>query len=416
MAKLSLNGICKSFGKTAILKDISLDIEDGEFVSLVGQSGCGKSTLLRVIAGLETPDSGEIRIDGARVNDAAPKHRNIAMVFQDYALYPHMSVAENMGMPLIMARLPLHARLPLLRHLAPAHARERPGIQRDVAEVARKLRIEHLLDRRPAQLSGGQRQRVALGRALVRDPKIFLMDEPLSNLDAKLRVQVRREISELHASSGLTFVYVTHDQVEAMTMSSRVALMQGGSILQMGAPNTLYGNPDTVDVARFIGSPEINILPGTLEDGVVRCGEIVLPIAPAAGGGLRSGAVQVGVRPEHMVLETVPELAYPARAGRGLSLTFRKQTIEDLGGEVLVHGRLDGHPEHDVRIRAQKSEAYGCGGSLSEARDWEVRVNPAHILLFDAGGMRLRAEPVLADDHAEPAALQGGLRKKLDLV
>ncbi|MBI1291470.1 ATP-binding cassette domain-containing protein [bacterium] len=416
MAKLSLNKIGKSFGKTVVLKDISLDIEDGEFVSLVGQSGCGKSTLLRIIAGLEAPDSGDILIDGVRVNDTAPKHRNIAMVFQDYALYPHMSVAENMAMPLIMARLPLHARLPLARRLSPAHRRHKPGIQRDVAEVARKLHIEHLLDRRPAQLSGGQRQRVALGRALVRDPKIFLMDEPLSNLDAKLRMQVRREICELHASSGLTFVYVTHDQIEAMTMSDRVALMHGGSILQIGAPNALYSDPDNVDVARFIGSPEINILPGVIENGALRAGDISVPVRLAPGCKIRSGAVQIGLRPEHLVLEKVPELAYPARIGTGIPLAFRKHTIEDLGAEVLVHGRLAGHPDHEVRIRAQKSDAYGAGGTLASAKDWEVRINPAHILLFDATGSRLPTEPANSDREAEPAAMRRGLRQQAGLA
>ncbi|MGB0904518.1 MAG: ABC transporter ATP-binding protein, partial [Mangrovicoccus sp.] len=207
MAQLQLKNIKKSFGDTPVLHDISLDIADGEFLSLVGQSGCGKSTLLRIIAGLETPDSGDILLDGNSVAESAPKDRNIAMVFQDYALYPHMSVGENMAMPLVMARLPLYARLPGMRRLTPIGRKTQPEIRAEIEKVAIQLRIDHLLDRKPAQLSGGQRQRVALGRALVRNPQVFLMDEPLSNLDAKLRVKVRTEISDLHASSGLTFVY-----------------------------------------------------------------------------------------------------------------------------------------------------------------------------------------------------------------
>tara|TARA_R110002020_G_scaffold109430_16_gene253158 strand:+ start:25744 stop:26991 length:1248 start_codon:yes stop_codon:yes gene_type:complete len=402
MATLSLKNISKSYGQTQVLKDISLDIEDGEFVSLVGQSGCGKSTLLRILAGLEAQDSGDVSIGGVPVNDTAPKDRNIAMVFQDYALYPHMSVAENMAMPLIMARLPMHARLPLLRHLAPAHGKHRPGIDRDVAAVAKKLRIDHLLDRRPAQLSGGQRQRVALGRALVRDPKIFLMDEPLSNLDAKLRVQVRREITELHASSGLTFVYVTHDQIEAMTMSSRVALMQNGSLLQVDKPNALYANPASVDVARFIGSPEINILAGTSVGGAVHLGGLSMQVSLAPAGSALTGPVQIGIRPENIVLKDTPELAYPVENGPSISISFERQAIEDLGSEVLVHGRLSVQPDLDIRIRAQKSSDYGSG-LLSRRQSFEVRVNPAHLLLFDANGARLAANPLRRADTPMPA-------------
>ncbi|MBC7282223.1 ABC transporter ATP-binding protein [Hoeflea sp.] len=402
MATLSLKNISKSYGQTQVLKDISLDIEDGEFVSLVGQSGCGKSTLLRILAGLEAQDSGDVFIGGVPVNDTAPKHRNIAMVFQDYALYPHMSVAENMAMPLIMARLPLHARLPLVRHLAPAHSRHRPGIDRDVAAVAKKLRIDHLLERRPAQLSGGQRQRVALGRALVRDPKIFLMDEPLSNLDAKLRVQVRREITELHASSGLTFVYVTHDQIEAMTMSSRVALMQNGSLLQVDRPNALYANPASIDVARFIGSPEINILAGTSKGGAVHLGGLAMQLSLAPAGGVPSGLVQIGIRPENIVLKDAPELAYPADNGPGISMGFHRHLVEDLGSEVLIHGRLSVQPDLDIRIRAQKSNGYG-GGFLSHRQSFEIEINPANILLFDANGSRLSASPTRRMDTLMPA-------------
>ena len=307
MARLDLSNINKSFGETPVLHDISLNVADGEFVSLVGQSGCGKSTLLRIIAGLESPDSGDILIDGVSVRDSAPKDRNIAMVFQDYALYPHMSVGENMAMPLVMARLPLYARLPGMRSVLPVGRRTQPEIRGEVEKVARQLRIDHLLDRKPAQLSGGQRQRVALGRALVRNPQVFLMDEPLSNLDAKLRVQVRTEITELHASSGLTFVYVTHDQVEAMTMSDRVALLQAGHLLQVGAPNALYSNPASLDVARFIGSPEINIAAGERENTGVRLGQALLPVMVAG-----KGPVQIGIRPETLSVAEAPELISPS--------------------------------------------------------------------------------------------------------
>jgi len=384
MAHLSLKQIEKSFGDTDVLKGVSLDIEDGEFISLVGQSGCGKSTLLRIIAGLETQDAGDILIDGKPVNDTAPKHRNIAMVFQDYALYPHMTVAENIAMPLIMTRLPMHARLPLIRHLAPSHRRQKPEIDAHVASVAKQLHIDHLLTRRPAQLSGGQRQRVALGRALVRNPQIFLMDEPLSNLDAKLRVKVRREITELHASSGLTFVYVTHDQVEAMTMSDRVAMMQNGRLLQVGTPNALYADPATMDVARFIGSPEINMLDATIRDGALLFGDNRLPIDLH-----NTGKVHVGIRPEMLMIRNMPDLAYAEAHVNGITTRFETATVEDLGPEVLIHGRLTSQPDTDIRIRAQKSASYGTGARLAHNRHLDVIIDPSRLFLFDEGGKRL---------------------------
>ena len=386
MAQLELKNIKKSFGETPVLHDISLDVAHGEFVSLVGQSGCGKSTLLRIIAGLETPDSGDILIDGASVTNSAPKDRNIAMVFQDYALYPHMSVGENMAMPLMMARLPLHARLPGMRSITPAGRRAQPEIRAEVAKVAAQLHIDHLLDRRPAQLSGGQRQRVALGRALVRNPQVFLMDEPLSNLDAKLRVQVRAEITELHASSGLTFVYVTHDQVEAMTMSDRVALMQSGHLLQVGAPNTLYSDPAILDVARFIGSPEINIAAGERVAGRVRLGDVTLPITVDG-----QGPVQIGIRPETISLPGVAGLA-TAHPGQGPSLPLNKRMVEDLGPEVLIHGHFAHAPDAPVRIRAQKSDSYGTDDALVRAESLTVTLNPQQLLFFDAHGQRLTAK------------------------
>lgn len=389
MSRLTLKNISKSFGNAKVLNGISLDVEDGEFLSLVGQSGCGKSTLLRIISGLEAPGSGEVLIDGKVVTDLAPKQRNIAMVFQDYALYPHMSVAENMAMPLIMAQLPLHARLPMVRRFAPAARRVKPSIDAQIEAVAKQLRIDHLLARRPAQLSGGQRQRVALGRALVRNPGIFLMDEPLSNLDAKLRVQVRREISQLHASSGMTFVYVTHDQTEAMTMSDRVALMQGGDILQIAAPNTLYSDPVSVDVARFIGSPQITILPVQSHATGLHIGDSYLGLhldgcAPD---------LQIGLRPETVsVIGMAGLISKPQRAG-GIVLTFQKHMVEDLGPEVLIHGRLEAEPEIDLRIRAQKGVGYGQTDQLAKTQHLNVSIDPSQLLFFDTGGRRLHLLP-----------------------
>src|SRR5262245_31446782 len=230
MAGLSLRAICKAFGDVPVLNSIDLDIADGEFLTLVGPSGCGKSTLLRIIAGLEAQDRGSVSIGGAAVDHLRPHERRVAMVFQNYALYPHMSVFDNMALPLTMTRLNLLERLPLLRHLSMRRRRVMEEIARDVQAVAEQLRIAKYFNRRPAQLSGGQRQRVALGRAMVRHPEAFLMDEPLSNLDAKLRVHMRGELTELHARLGATMIYVTHDQIEAMTMSDRLAVMDQGDI------------------------------------------------------------------------------------------------------------------------------------------------------------------------------------------
>ncbi|MEM6441340.1 MAG: ABC transporter ATP-binding protein, partial [Pseudomonadota bacterium] len=240
MAEVRLRDVGKTFGEVDVLKSVSLDVRDGEFLTLIGASGCGKSTLLRVIAGLEAQTGGSVAIGGRPVDQLRPKDRGIAMVFQTYALYPHMTVAQNMATPLEIDRLWLAERLPLTRHLSLRRRQLREEILADVRRTAEQLKIEPLLDRRPSQLSGGQRQRVALGRAMVRQPDVFLMDEPLSNLDASLRVHMRRELAALHAELGATFIYVTHDQVEAMTMSDRVALMEAGEVLQVGPPDELY--------------------------------------------------------------------------------------------------------------------------------------------------------------------------------
>ncbi|MBU6271704.1 MAG: ABC transporter ATP-binding protein, partial [Betaproteobacteria bacterium] len=252
MASLSLRHINKRYGATRVLDGIDLDIRDGEFLTLVGPSGCGKSTLLRIIAGLDQADAGEVCIDGVSVDALAPKARDVAMVFQSYALYPYMSVAQNMALPLTMRRLSALQRLPVLGRWVPGSASARRQIDAEVAEVAGALGLSGLLARRPAQLSGGQRQRVALGRAMVRHPKVFLMDEPLSNLDAKLRVETRAEIADLHRRLATTFVYVTHDQVEAMTMGHRVAVLKDGLLQQVDTPRALYDTPVNRFVATFI--------------------------------------------------------------------------------------------------------------------------------------------------------------------
>jgi multiple sugar transport system ATP-binding protein len=289
MASVELRSIGKTFGETPVLNGIDLDVADGEFLTLVGASGCGKSTLIRIIAGLEPQSSGSVLIGGAPVDHLRPHERHVAMVFQSYALYPHMRVFANMALPLMMSRFNLFERLPLLRLLSMRRRRVMTEISREVHAVARQLQIDGLLDRRPSQLSGGQRQRVALGRAMVRQPAAFLMDEPLSNLDAKLRVHMRTELAELHARLGATFIYVTHDQVEAMTMSDRVAMMDNGTILQLGRPDELYTRPANIKVAQFIGTPAINLLPAKINvSGCVELfgGELPLRVRRQPGSGI----------------------------------------------------------------------------------------------------------------------------------
>jgi len=255
---LSVKNISKAFGINKALVDVSLDIKPGEFVSLLGPSGCGKSTLLRIIAGLLNADQGDVALNDASILGLRPNERNIAMVFQNYALYPHMSVHDNIATPLMMSSFSFWARQPLIRNFWPGNRSTNLSIDEKVLSAAKGLQIEMLLDRKPSQLSGGQRQRVALARAMVRSPAVFLMDEPLSNLDAKLRIQIREELSQLHKSLGATFLYVTHDQTEALTLSDRVAVMDAGQVLQFDTPQNLYQKPANLTVAQFIGSPQIN--------------------------------------------------------------------------------------------------------------------------------------------------------------
>jgi multiple sugar transport system ATP-binding protein len=284
MANVELRAVRKAYGTASVIHGVSVDINDSEFVILVGPSGCGKSTLLRMIAGLENITGGEIRIGGRVVNDVPPKERDIAMVFQNYALYPHMTVAENMAFSLKLKKAPRE---------------EREARVKRAAEI---LSLINLLDRYPRQLSGGQRQRVAMGRAIVRDPQVFLFDEPLSNLDAKLRVQMRAEIKELHQRLKTTTVYVTHDQVEAMTMADKIVVMHDGVVEQVGAPLDLYDNPANMFVAGFIGSPSMNFLEGKLENGhFILDDRFALP-AGANAAHMRRDGVVYGIRPEHLAL------------------------------------------------------------------------------------------------------------------
>jgi multiple sugar transport system ATP-binding protein len=368
MASVDLIGIGKRFGAVDVLRDVTLRIADGEFLAILGPSGCGKSTLLRILAGLEGADRGEVRLGAERVDRLPPKARNLAMVFQSYALYPYMTVRQNIALPLEMRRLSALQRLPLLGRLLPGTRRRRRAIAEDVAAAAEPLQLTHLLDRRPAQLSGGQRQRVALARAMVRHPAAFLMDEPLSNLDARLRTEARAEIMALRQRLGATMLYVTHDQAEAMAMADRVAVMQGGRVLQLAPPQELYDEPASLEVARFVGSPPMNAIPARIgADGRIEAAGVALPWLSGATPGI--AAVTLGVRAEALI---------PGPQG----LPARVDRLERLGAEALLHCAL---PEAGgivaVRLNAARVAAHPPGTSL--------RLMPARAVLFDAAGERL---------------------------
>jgi multiple sugar transport system ATP-binding protein len=382
MAGISLRTIRKAFRDTPVLHDVSLDIADGEFLTLVGPSGCGKTTLLRIIAGLETQDAGDVFIDSTMVDDLPPKARDVAMVFQSYALYPYMTVAENIGLPLEMRRLSMIQRLPLAGRFMPGARAARTAIDADVKAVAEGLGIGHLLARRPAQLSGGQRQRVALARAMVRRPKAFLMDEPLSNLDAKMRVQARTEISELHRSLGSTFVYVTHDQAEAMTMSDRVAVMMGGHLLQVAPPQVIYDEPQDLAVATFIGTPEINTLPGRVGvDGRVEVLGSPWPVPVAAQPGAE---VTVAIRPE--------ALAIAGSAATGdIAIEGTVRHVEMLGAETLVHVVATPLTKSLVtRVEPSVGARLRIGVAIS------LVAQSQRVLVFGKDGKRIALRPVLS--------------------
>ncbi len=370
MASVRLAGITKQYDGNPVIKGIDLDIADGEFVVLVGPSGCGKSTLLRIVAGLEEVSSGTVEIGGRVCNEVEPSRRGIAMVFQSYALYPHMTVAENMGFALKLAKLP------------------RPEIDERVARAAEILQIGHLLGRRPKALSGGQRQRVAIGRAIVRKPEVFLFDEPLSNLDAALRGQTRVELARLHRELGATMIYVTHDQVEAMTLGQKIVVFNGGRIEQTGTPLELYERPANRFVAGFLGSPRMNFLPGTLagEEGrfahVRLPGGAVLHVAAEAFHAPPGGAVTLGVRPEHLRVEE--------REGGDGATGFPATValVEYLGDSTIVYAQVDGVPE-TIALKCRPEEVCPEPGERVM-----LGFDAGHGHLFDADGAALpRARP-----------------------
>jgi multiple sugar transport system ATP-binding protein len=365
MARIDLTGVVKRFGRHEVVHGIDLSVADGEFVVLVGPSGCGKSTTLRMVAGLETIDAGTIEIDGRVVNRVEPKNRNVAMVFQNYAIYPHMSVARNIGFGLYTAKLTTEEK----------NAR--------VFEAARMLGLEDLLDRRPSELSGGQRQRVAIGRAMVRHPAVFLFDEPLSNLDAQLRAQMRVEIKKLHQRLGTTVIFVTHDQVEAMTMADRIVVMHAGRILQAGAPMEVYERPNDVFTARFIGSPTMNIVPATLsgapsERQIATAIPNLLVAVPGRAFPATSGRVIVGVRPQDL------RLTQDVAAAGGLTVSGRVSVVEPLGAETFVH----------IEVGSETVVASTSGRSAPLVGDIVSATAPGDTLsFFDAETERALAQP-----------------------
>ncbi|HKI91348.1 MAG TPA: ABC transporter ATP-binding protein, partial [Gaiellaceae bacterium] len=349
---MQFDSVSKRFGADVLAVDeLSLDVAEGEFLILVGPSGCGKTTALRMVAGLEEVTSGEIRIGDRLVNDLPPAERDVAMVFQNYALYPHMTVADNIGFPLRQQKV------------------KKAEVKQRVADVVGLLGIEELLQRRPRELSGGQRQRVAIGRALVRRPRAFLMDEPLSNLDAKLRVQMRAELISLHHRVGITTVYVTHDQIEAMTLGDRVVVMNKGVVQQVDTPDRLYRHPTNVFVASFIGSPSMNFLRGTIAGPELRVGEYAFRVPEPIRGGLArsSGDVIVGLRPEDFAL-----------GGDGPeSIGAAVEISERLGPEVLAHLRADGLPIAELeRANDAHEEAGELSGTIIARFDPSFSVSP----------------------------------------
>jgi multiple sugar transport system ATP-binding protein len=371
VAGIRLTGVTKAFGAVTAVDDVTLEIEDGEFLVLVGPSGCGKSTLLRMIAGLEDVTDGEIAIGDRDVTDLPPRSRDIAMVFQTYALYPHMTVRQNMGYGLKARRT------------------AKDEIARRVAEVADLLGLSELLDRKPAQLSGGQRQRVAMGRAIVRQPQAFLLDEPLSNLDAKLRVGMRASLAQLHQRLRATTVYVTHDQTEAMTLGQRVAVMRDGRILQCDRPQALYAHPNNLFIAAFIGSPAMNLVEATYEDGAVRFGQFRVPLSTAPAR-------------ERVVLGIRPESFEDAAFAPGLpTIRVEVAVLEELGSDAHVFFHVDAPPMTAEVLEAASEQVLLDNRALFTARvdartracvggTFDLAVDPARFHFFDpATGDRL---------------------------
>jgi multiple sugar transport system ATP-binding protein len=350
MATVRLDRISRRFGKTTAIADITFEIPDGAFWVLVGPSGCGKSTILRLIAGLEEISSGDLYIGDRRVNEIPARQRDVAMVFQNYALYPHMSVAENLAFGLKMRGM------------------EGGQIQGRVQEVAQMLDIAHLLDRKPRQLSGGQQQRVALGRAIARSPQVFLLDEPLSNLDAQLRDETRAELKQLHSRVGITTLYVTHDQVEAMTLADQIVVLDQGRIQQIGDPRTIYTQPANRMVASFVGSPPMNILPVVFTGLAFQLGSQTLPAPGNLGAKLQPNQrVELGIRPEHVQIGTEGDLE--------VQVTL----VEPLGREILLRAVLPDAPEVVLNLQVPIVQEVRVGDRLS------LRFDPDRICLFDPG-------------------------------
>ncbi len=396
MATIDLERVTKVYGNGFVaVDDVSLSIADGEFIVLVGPSGCGKSTLLRTVAGLEEATAGAVRIDGVDVTDLAPRRRDIAMVFQSYALYPHMSVRENMAYGLKVRRAPKAER------------------RRRVEEVAGMLGLTDLLDRKPAQLSGGQRQRVAMGRAIVREPRAFLMDEPLSNLDAKLRVGMRASLAELHARLGVTTIYVTHDQTEAMTLGQRVAVMRDGRIVQVDEPQILYRRPRDVFVAAFIGSPSMNLVEATVDGDAVHVGSHVIPLDPARQPA-RGGRVVLGVRPEAFEDADFADPSLPR-------IDVHVDVLEHLGADTHACFRVAARrPDVDLGTDDDQAELVAEQSTLFTARvdprsgarqgaPLRLGVDPAAFHFFDVEtGAALLAvpQPAVATEQVPVASVE----------
>nr|WP_321271245.1 ABC transporter ATP-binding protein [Alcaligenes faecalis] len=375
MTDIVLKNLSKTYGSTTVLDGLSLTIRDGEFLTLLGASGCGKSTLLKLLAGLEMPDAGSMCKGGVDLLKLTPGDRDCAMVFQSYALYPHMSVGENICTPLYMRSLHALQRLPGVRWLSPTTRRRVAQAHKQGRQVADILGIEHLWSRRPAQLSGGQRQRVALARAMVRRPSVFLFDEPLSNLDANLRQSLRSEIRQLHDELGVTFVYVTHDQHEAMSMSDRVAVMKAGRILQLGTPQEIYQVPQHADVAAFVGAPRINFLTVT-RDAFGRPQLLGQPLAE----GFPEQAARLAFRPHDVMLSTTRN---------ALAIAGRVVQVEFTGAECLVSLHVD--TDEPLLLVLDPVTKVSTGERL------QVYVRPSHWHVFDAQGQRLglAAQPLI---------------------
>ena len=388
---IRIKNLEKRFERTQVLQRINIDIREGEFLTLLGPSGCGKSTLLRLIAGFEAASSGQILIGDRDIAPLPPKARDVAMVFQSYALYPHMSARSNIGVPLEMARLTFLQRLPGAGLFSARVRHIRNEIEKEIETVASQLGLAALLDRKPSQLSGGQRQRVAVGRAMVRHPAVFLMDEPLSNLDAKLRIQLREEIVDLHRRTGITFIYVTHDQTEAMAMSDRVAVMEGGEIRQCGTPDEIYNRPHYLSVARFVGTTAINEIPVRIREGTVLINHRPTRLQMK---GAADGQYKLAIRPE--ALE-------PAAEGKG-DFSLPVAQVEFAGSEIGIRcdGRELGADWIRVQLRPETFARLAHGTQVGDRIS--LRLVPDAVMLFDANGRRI--ENVIADDNqAEEARL-----------